>query len=52
MLASAEVVDSEVAKLSDALIEQINAAGFERALKRLLHRRDHLQKIQETLQTI
>ena len=48
-LASAEAVDSEVAKLRDDLLQQIVAAGFERALRRSLHRRVHLSRIQEAL---
>ena len=49
-LASAEAVDSEVAKLRGDLIQQIVTAGFERALRRSLHRRGHLSRIQEALE--
>ncbi len=46
---AAEAADVEVAGLADDLIEQIVAAGFERFLKRSLHRMEHLRTIREAL---
>jgi hypothetical protein len=48
-LDSALVVDAQLASISDELISQLVSAGFERYLKRSLHRREHLQKIKEAL---
>jgi DinB superfamily len=48
-LDSAAAVDSQLAEISEALVDQIASAGFERFLKRSLHRREHLQKIEEAL---
>lgn len=48
-LDSALAVDSQLASISDELIGQLVSAGFERYLKRSLHRREHLQKIKEAL---
>ena len=48
-LDSAAAVDGRVAGISDELCEQIAGAGFERGLRRSLHRREHLQKIKEAL---
>ena len=48
-LDSALAVDSLLASISDELIRQLVSAGFERYLKRSLHRREHLQKIKEAL---
>jgi hypothetical protein len=49
-LDSAAAVDSLVAEISDKWVDQIASAGFERFLRRSLHRREHLQKIEEALQ--
>jgi Mycothiol maleylpyruvate isomerase N-terminal domain len=43
---SAAAVDSQVAETSDELAGQMLSAGFERFLRRSLHRREHLQKIE------
>jgi len=48
-LDTALAVDSLLASISDELIGQLVSAGFERYLKRSLHRREHLQKIKEAL---
>jgi hypothetical protein len=48
-LDSAAVVDSRVEGIGDELCGQIVSAGFERRLRRSLHRREHLQKIREAL---
>ena len=48
-LDTALAVDSLLASISDELIDQLISAGFERYLKRSLHRREHLQKIKEAL---
>jgi hypothetical protein len=48
-LDAALAVDSLLASISDEMIGQIVSAGFERYLKRSLHRREHLQKIKEAL---
>jgi hypothetical protein len=48
-LDSALAVDSLLASISDELISQLVSAGFERYLKRSLHRREHLQKIKAAL---
>jgi hypothetical protein len=48
-LDSALVVDGQLASISDELISQLVSAGFERYLKRSLHRREHLQKMKEAL---
>jgi hypothetical protein len=44
-LDSAAAVDSMVEGISDELCSQIVRTGFERSLRRSLHRREHLQKI-------
>ena len=48
-LDTAVAVDSLLASISDELVDQLISAGFERYLKRSLHRREHLQKIKEAL---
>lgn len=48
-LDAALAVDSLLASISDELIGQLVSAGFERYLRRSLHRREHLQKIKEAL---
>ena len=48
-LDAALAVDSLLASISDELIGQLVSAGFERYLKRSLHRREHLQKMKEAL---
>ncbi len=48
-LDSAAAVDSRLRGISDDLIDQIISTGFERYLRRSLHRREHLQKIKEAL---
>jgi hypothetical protein len=50
-LDSAAVVDAQVAGLGDKLVEDLFAAGLDRHLRRSLHRREHMQKIREALQT-
>jgi hypothetical protein len=46
---SAAAVDSQVAETSDELASQMISAGFERFLRRSLHRREHIQKIEKAL---
>ena len=46
---SAEAVDAFVAQISDDLAQRIEAAGFERYLRRSLHRQEHLNKIRHAL---
>jgi hypothetical protein len=46
---TALVVVAQLAPISDELISQLVSAGFERYLKRSLHRREHLQKMKEAL---
>jgi len=46
---SAASVDAELEEINDELSEQIASNGFERYLNRSLHRREHLQKIQEAV---
>ena len=48
-LESASLVDAELERISDELIEQIASNGFERLLNRSLHRLEHLRKIEEAL---
>jgi hypothetical protein len=48
-LSSAAAVDSQVAMTSDELAARILSEGFDRFLKRSLHRREHLQKIEKVL---
>lgn len=48
-LESAAAVDSQVAEIGDELTGRILSAGYERFLRRSLHRREHLQKIQKAL---
>jgi hypothetical protein len=48
-LESAVAVDAQVAETSDELARQILSEGFERFLRRSLHRREHLQKIHQLL---
>ena len=48
-LDSAAAVDSLVEGISDELCSQIAGAGRERYLRRSLHRREHLRKLQEAL---
>lgn len=48
-LASAAAVDSQVEEIGDGLVSQILSAGYERFLRRSLHRREHLQKIEKAL---
>jgi|ERR1700685_1334086 hypothetical protein len=47
VLNTALAVDSLLASISDELISQLVSAGFERYLKRSLHRREHLQKMRQ-----
>jgi hypothetical protein len=42
---SAEELDTELERLSGELIEQIDAGGFERVLRRAIHRREHLRRL-------
>ena len=46
---SAAAVDSLVAGISDELAGEIDGAGFERFLRRSLHRREHVQRIRQSL---
>jgi len=46
---NAAAIDTEVARLSDEWIGRIDANGFERVLKRSLHRREHLRRLREAL---
>lgn len=48
-LDSAAAVDSLIEGISGELCSQIVRAGYERSLRRSLHRREHLQKIKEAL---
>ncbi len=48
-LQSADAVDAFVAQISDDLAQRIEAAGFERYLRRSLHRQEHLNKIRHAL---
>jgi hypothetical protein len=48
-LESADAVDIFVAQVSDDLAQPIEAARFERYLRRSLHRREHLNKILHAL---
>ena len=48
-LESADAVDTLVAQISDDLARRIEAAGFERYLRRSLHRQEHLAKIRHAL---
>ena len=48
-VASAEAVDAEAERVSEALRAAIVAAGHERVLRRSLHRHEHLRQIEETL---
>jgi hypothetical protein len=48
-LSSAAAVDSQVAMTSDELAARTLSEGFERFLRRSLHRREHLQKIEKVL---
>jgi len=46
---SADAVDALVAQISDDLAQRIEAGGFERYLRRSLHRQEHLNKIRHAL---
>ncbi len=48
-LESADAIDAFVAQTSDDLARRIEAAGFERYLRRSLHRQEHLGKILHAL---
>jgi hypothetical protein len=48
-LESAGAVDAQLEKLSGDIAARIAGAGFERHLRRSLHRREHLRKIEEAL---
>jgi hypothetical protein len=45
----AETLDIFLETLDDAFCEQVVAAGFERMLRRSLHRREHLKQMREAL---
>jgi hypothetical protein len=45
----AEELDAFLGKLDDAFCEQVVAAGFERMLRRSLHRRKHLDQMRDAL---
>jgi hypothetical protein len=49
-LDAASAVDSYLQGISDALVEQLVSVGFERYLRRSLHRREHLQKMRASLE--
>jgi hypothetical protein len=48
-LDSAAAVDSLLTGIGDELVGEIVSAGFDRYLRRSLHRREHLQKIKEAM---
>ncbi len=48
-LKAAEAIDGELEKISPELVEEILGAGQERILRRSLHRREHLDKIEKTM---
>jgi hypothetical protein len=48
-LESAVAVDAFVREIGDDLAKGIEAAGFERYLRRSVHRKEHLQKLHEVL---
>lgn len=48
-LDAAAAVDAHVAALSAELVDQLVTGGFERFLRRSLHRREHMQRIKEAL---
>jgi hypothetical protein len=48
-LNSAVAVDSFIAGIGEELADRITAAGFERYLRRSLHRREHIRKILRVL---
>jgi hypothetical protein len=48
-VASATAVDAEADRVSEDLRAAIVASGHERALRRSLHRHEHLRQIEETL---
>jgi hypothetical protein len=50
-LNSAAAVDAFVATIGEELADRITAAGFERYLRRSLHRREHIRKIRRALDT-
>ncbi len=43
-------VDSHLAKISDEFADELVSTGFERYLRRSLHRREHIQKIRQALE--
>jgi hypothetical protein len=45
----AETLDAFLESLDDAFCKQVIAAGFERMLRRSLHRREHLKQMREAL---
>lgn len=49
-LSSAEAVDACVAGLSDEVVDRLISGGFDRYLKRHLHRREHLRRIRKALE--
>jgi hypothetical protein len=46
---SAAAVDAFIVTIDEELAERITAAGFERYLRRSLHRREHLRRIRRAL---
>ena len=48
-LNSASAIDSHLSAISDEWIDRLVSAGFERYLRRSLHRREHLQRMREAL---
>ena len=46
---SAAAVDALIVTIDEELAERITAAGFERYLRRSLHRREHLRRIRRAL---
>jgi hypothetical protein len=46
---SADAVDAFIVQISDDVAQRIEAAGFERYLRRSLHRQEHLSKIRQAL---
>ena len=46
----ASAVDSRLTEISDEFVDELVSAGFERYLRRSVHRREHIQKIREVLE--
>jgi hypothetical protein len=46
----ASAVDSHLKDISDEFVDELVSIGFERYIRRSLHRREHIQKIREVVQ--